>query len=75
MTAKIPANVAVIAEPINTGPDISRTNSVKNISLDKKPLVSGTPAIEAAVIMVKVAVKGNNCHKPLNLRKSRVPDS
>ena len=67
--------MATIAETNSTGPDKFATSSVKNISLDKKPLVNGTPAIEAAVIMVRVAVKGSSCHKPLSLRKSRVPDS
>ena len=75
MTAKMPAKVAIIAAINITEPDKFASNSVKNISLEIKPLVSGTPAIEAAVIKVKVAVKGSNCQMPLSLRKSRVPVS
>ena len=69
----MPAKVATIAEMTITGPDKLASNSVKNISLEIKPLVSGTPAIEAAVIIVNVPVNGNNCQRPLSLRKSRVP--
>ncbi|KAK0352113.1 hypothetical protein LTR94_022159 [Friedmanniomyces endolithicus] len=49
-------DVAKIAEQMSTGPDRLLSSSVKNISLDKKPLVKGTPAIDAAVTIVKVAV-------------------
>ena len=34
------------------------TVSEKNISFDRKPLASGTPAIDAAAIMASVAVTG-----------------
>ena len=71
----MPASVATIVEKIKALPFRLETNSVKNISLEIKPLVSGTPAIDAAVIMVRVAVKGSSCQMPLSLRKSRVPVS
>jgi hypothetical protein len=44
---------------------------VKNISLDRKPLVSGTPAIEAAATIDKVAVQGISDHRPPSWRMSR----
>ncbi len=60
---------------ITVEPERFANSSVKNISFEIKPLVSGTPAIEAAVIMVSVAVKGSNCQIPLSFRRSRVPVS
>ena len=35
--------------------------------------VFGVGTVAAAVIIVNVAVNGSSCHKPLSLRKSRVP--
>ena len=64
-----------MAEITITGPERFANNSVKNISLEIKPLVNGTPAMEAAVIMVKVPVNGSSAQIPLSLRKSRVPVS
>ncbi|MNN82450.1 hypothetical protein D3C81_1993880 [compost metagenome] len=49
------------------------TVSAKNISFDRKPLSSGTPAIEALATMASVAVKGISLIRPLSLRISRVP--
>jgi hypothetical protein len=49
--------------------------SAKNISFDRKPLSSGTPAIAPAAIMASVAVIGMNCQSPLSRRMSRVPVS
>ena len=49
--------------------------SVKNISLDKKPLSKGTPAIDAEATIANVAVIGMYFHSPLILRMSREPDS
>jgi hypothetical protein len=49
--------------------------SAKNISLDKKPLSRGTPAMAAAATMARVAVIGMNLNRPLRRRMSRVPDS
>ena len=47
--------------------------SAKNISLDKKPLSRGTPAIAAAATMARVAVIGMRRYSPLSRRMSRVP--
>ena len=49
--------------------------SAKNISLDRKPLSSGTPAIAAAATIASVAVIGMKRHSPLSRRMSRVPVS
>ena len=51
------------------------TVSAKNISLLRKPLSSGTPAIAAAAVMPKVAVNGMYLSRPLMRRMSRVPHS
>ena len=49
------------------------TVSAKNISFDRKPLSSGTPAIDALATMARVAVNGISLNRPLRLRMSRVP--
>ncbi len=49
------------------------TVSAKNISLDRKPLSNGTPAIAALATMARVAVNGISRTRPLSLRMSRVP--
>jgi hypothetical protein len=49
------------------------TVSAKNISLERKPLSSGTPAIEALAMIASVPVMGISRSRPLNLRMSRVP--
>ena len=57
-----------------TGPS-TRRDSAKNISLERKPLSSGTPAIAAAATMASVPVIGMKRQSPLSLRMSRVPVS
>ncbi|MCY1247668.1 hypothetical protein D9M72_610180 [compost metagenome] len=52
---------------------LMKTVSAKNISLDRKPLSNGTPAIEALATMARVAVNGISLYRPLSLRISRVP--
>ena len=51
------------------------TASVKNISFDRKPLASGTPAMAAAATIASVAVQGMNFSSPPRRRMSRVPVS
>ena len=53
--------------------ELMNTVSAKNISLDRKPLSRGTPAIEALATMASVAVYGISLNRPLSLRMSRVP--
>ena len=57
-----------------TGPS-TRSDSEKNISLERKPFNSGTPAIAAAATIASVAVIGMNRYRPDSRRMSRVPDS
>ena len=49
--------------------------SVKNISFDRKPLSSGTPAIAEAATIPSTAVCGMYLNRPLSRRMSRVPHS
>ena len=49
--------------------------SAKNISLEMKPLSSGTPAIAAAATRASRAVKGMDRFSPDSCRMSRVPVS
>ena len=49
--------------------------SAKNISLDRKPFSSGTPAMAAAATMASVAVIGMGRNNPDRRRMSRVPVS
>ena len=49
--------------------------SAKNISLDRKPLSSGTPAMAPEATMARVAVIGIAWRSPLSRRMSRVPVS
>ena len=51
------------------------TASVRNISLDRKPLNNGTPAMAAVAVMASVEVHGISRHSPPSLRMSRVPVS
>ena len=51
------------------------TVSAKNISLDRKPLSSGTPAMAALATMASIAVKGIALYRPRSTRMSRVPVS
>ena len=72
-TLKAPASVtsAGTSQASTPAAAVPTTASVKYISLDKKPLVSGTPAMDAAATMARVAVQGMNFHKPPNCRMSR----
>jgi hypothetical protein len=47
----------------------------KNISFDRNPFSSGTPAIAPAATIASVAVMGMKRRKPLSRRMSRVPVS
>jgi len=49
--------------------------SAKNISFDRKPLSSGTPAIEADATIASAAVTGIARRSPRSTRMSRVPVS
>ena len=49
--------------------------SAKNISLDRKPFSSGTPAMAAAATMASRAVNGMERFRPERRRMSRVPVS
>ena len=51
------------------------TVSAKNISFDRKPFSSGTPAIAALATIASVPVIGIALHRPLSRRMSRVPVS
>ena len=50
-----------------------KTVSAKNISFDRKPLSSGTPAMAAAATVASVAVTGMRVRRPDRRRMSRVP--
>ena len=50
-----------------------KTVSAKNISLDRKPFSSGTPAMAAAATVASVAVTGMRVRRPDRRRMSRVP--
>ena len=52
-----------------------KTVSAKNISLERKPLSSGTPAMAALATMARVAVIGMRRRRPESRRMSRVPVS
>jgi hypothetical protein len=49
--------------------------SARNISLDRKPFSSGTPAMAAAATIASVAVWGMLRNRPLSFLTSRVPVS
>ena len=75
-TLKTPASSASRGVVKASRPCPSRTSvSAKNISLERKPLSSGTPAIAAQATMASVAVIGIADHRPLSRRMSRVPVS
>src|SRR5690606_39690909 len=64
-TLNIPASVAIAGSATRTaGPPPANTVSAKNISFDKNPLSSGTPAIAAAATVASVAVIGSACPRP-----------
>ena len=54
----MPASVTSTGTTQPHTPAVPTTASVKNISLDRKPLVRGTPAMDAAATMDRVAVQG-----------------
>ena len=70
-TLQTPAKVTSAGTSQANAPEVPTTASVKNISLDKKPLVKGTPAMDAAATMDSVAVQGMSDHRPPSLRMSR----
>ena len=73
-TLNMPARVAAMGSKVVTSGVVSRnTVSAKNISLDRKPLSSGTPAIAALATMASVAVIGIMERRPDSRRMSRVP--
>jgi len=66
--------VAITGRAISTqAVDEMNTVSAKNISLDRKPLSNGTPAMDALATIARVAVNGIRRTRPLSLRISRVP--
>ena len=54
---------------------LTNTVSAKNISFDRKPLSSGTPAMAAHATMASVPVIGMWRNRPSRRRMSRVPVS
>ena len=72
----MPASVAPAGSSHCMAPCASlATVSAKNISLLRKPLSSGTPAIAPAAMIASVAVIGITRNMPLTRRMSRVPHS
>jgi hypothetical protein len=70
------ASVATAGKPIRiSGPSPAKVVSAKNISFDRNPFSSGTPAIAADATTATPAVIGIACHRPLSRRMSRVPVS
>ncbi|KWV86332.1 hypothetical protein PFLmoz3_04024 [Pseudomonas fluorescens] len=66
--------VAITGRAISTHwVDEINTVSAKNISLERKPLSNGTPAMDALATIARVAVNGIRRTSPLSLRISRVP--
>jgi len=75
-TLNMPASVASAGRTMRmSGPSPANIVSWKNISFDRKPLSSGTPAIAAAATSATVAVMGIACASPLRRFTSRVPVS
>ena len=73
-TANTPASVAAAGRPYSmAGWAVTKTVSAKNISLDRKPLSSGTPAMAAQATMASVPVMGMKRNRPSRRRMSRVP--
>ena len=70
----MPATVAATGSSVEiSGLAWMNTVSAKNISLDKNPLSSGTPAIAALATIASVAVTGIIRRRPESHRMSRVP--
>ncbi len=73
-TLKTPASVAATGKAVAMNGEASRnTVSAKNISLERKPLSSGTPAIAALATIASVEVTGIMRRRPDRRRMSRVP--
>ena len=73
-TLNMPATVAATGSSHSSnGVVFTYTVSAKNISLDRKPLSSGTPAMAALATMASVAVIGIMVRRPDRRRRSRVP--
>ena len=73
-TLNMPATVASTGSTVLTQGAASRyTVSAKNISLEIKPLSSGTPAMAALATQASVAVMGIIKRRPDRRRISRVP--
>src|SRR5687768_3450059 len=75
-TLNVPHITAIVGKPMRviTLP-LTNVVSAKNISLERKPLNNGTPAIDAAPTTASVAVIGIARYKPLSRERSRVPVS
>ena len=72
----MPASVAAAGRPIRTkAPVPASIVAEKNISFDRNPFSSGTPAIAAAATVATVAVIGMAWPRPLRRLRSRVPVS
>jgi hypothetical protein len=66
--------VAISGKAISTqGEAEMKTVSAKNISLDRKPLSSGTPAMAALATIASVPVIGMTLNRPPRRPMSRVP--
>ena len=75
-TLNTPASVASAGSPIrSSGLCPAKMVSAKNISFDRNPFSSGTPAIAAAATAASVAVIGIARDRPLSRCRSRVPVS
>ena len=75
-TLNIPHITAIAGKPMRViRLPLMNTVSAKNISFDRKPLRSGTPAIAAAPTTASVAVMGMARCRPLRRDRSRVPVS
>ena len=70
----MPATVAATGRPISIQREaLTKVVSAKNISFDRKPLSSGTPAMAALATMARVPVIGISLNRPDRRRMSRVP--
>ena len=73
----MPATVAAMGSASSThGWRLMKsTVSAKNISLERKPFISGTPAMAALATQASVPVTGMALNRPSNRHISRVPVS
>jgi hypothetical protein len=75
-TLPMPARVAAIGSVHSmSGFATTSTVSAKNISFERNPLRSGTPAIAALATIASAAVIGIARRRPESRRRSRVPVS